>query len=80
MTMSEFDSKVANGEDLVILDNFVLDVSEFKLSHPGGVFSLEHNIGSDISKFFYGGYALELNKPSVLAPYAHSNQARKIVN
>jgi cytochrome b involved in lipid metabolism len=37
----------------------VLDVSRFMEEHPGGKFSLEHNIGRDISKFFYGAYQLE---------------------
>ena len=56
----------------------VLEVSRFLDEHPGGRFSLEHNIGQDISKFFYGGYSLE-NESKVEA-HAHSNDARLIVN
>jgi cytochrome b involved in lipid metabolism len=42
-----------------VLDDMVLDISDFINTHPGGKFSLSHNIGKDISKFFYGGYSLE---------------------
>lgn len=59
MSMDEFLSKVKNGEQLVILDDMVLDVSKFQYNHPGGLFSIHHNVGRDISKFFYGGYSLE---------------------
>jgi cytochrome b involved in lipid metabolism len=30
-------------------------------NHPGGKFVIEHNIGRDVSKFFYGGYSLDGN-------------------
>ena len=52
---------VANGTPLVLLDNLVLNVSEFMNQHPGGRFLIRHHIGTDISKYFYGGYALEGN-------------------
>ena len=61
----------------------VLDVSRFMDEHPGGKFSLEHNIGRDISKFFYGAYQLE-NGPTKFGgynlAYTHSNDARSAVN
>jgi cytochrome b involved in lipid metabolism len=47
-------------------------------NHPGGRFSLDHNIGKDVSKFFYGGYSME--NESGLAPHTHSNDARKALN
>jgi len=60
-----------------LLDNLVLDVGDYMDNHPGGKFLLEHNIGRDISKFFYGGYGLDGN---VLASGSlkntHSNIAR----
>jgi hypothetical protein len=37
---------------------------------------IEHNIGRDISKFFYGSYMLETN----VRQHLHSNIARKIAN
>jgi cytochrome b involved in lipid metabolism len=65
----------------VILDEMVLDVSKFISHHPGGMFVLEHNIGQDISKFFFGGYSLDGNLgPKPAGGYKHSNYARKIVN
>jgi hypothetical protein len=75
---SDFKKRVAGGEQLVIVDDLVLDISKFKLSHPGGKFSLEYNIGRDVSKFFYGGYSLENGGGS--SPHIHSNIARCIVN
>ena len=70
--------RVKSGEQLVILDDMVLDVSQFQFKHPGGKFVIKHNIGRDISKFFYGGYTLEVSAGN--KPYTHSNIARKIVN
>jgi hypothetical protein len=51
--------------------------------HPGGAFVLSHNVGRDISKFFYGGYALDGNSSNpkdANSRHTHSNVARKIVN
>ena len=36
----------------------VLDLQNYANFHPGGKFALEKNIGRDISKFFYGSYAM----------------------
>lgn len=54
----------------------MVDLSKFKFSHPGGKFVIEHNVGRDISKFFYGSYMLEND----MDPHLHSNIARRIVN
>jgi len=65
----------------VLLDNLVLNVSEFMNQHPGGRFVIRHNIGHDISKYFYGGYCLENNQGSLHAQgHVHSQVARMIVN
>jgi cytochrome b involved in lipid metabolism len=53
----------------------VIDVSSFKYEHPAGRFLVEHNIGRDISKFFYGGYAME-NFTGSNRTHVHSNMAR----
>ena len=67
-----------NGEQLVILDEYILDVSQWMRQHPGGTFAIKHNVGRDISKFFHGGYALEnIHK---VREHKHSNDARKVVN
>ncbi len=49
-------------------------------NHPGGRFLLEHNVGRDVSKFFYGGYSLDGNLIKGGSHInTHSNVARKIV-
>lgn len=45
----------------MLIDNLVIDVKDFINVHPGGRFVIRHNVGTDISKFFFGGYALEGN-------------------
>ena len=40
MSIEEFDKRVKNGENLVILDQFVLKIDEFMADHPGGKFSI----------------------------------------
>ena len=56
MSIGEFNTRVSQGEKLVILDDLVLDMRPYLYNHPGGAFVIEHNIGRDISKYFYGGY------------------------
>lgn len=59
MHTKEFLEHIKNGKQYVILDDMVLDIQSYKFGHPGGTFLIEHFIGQDISKFFYGGYQLE---------------------
>jgi len=61
----------------VIIDDLVINIGEYKGYHPGGSFALEHFIGQDISKYFYGGYKTENFNSS--RTYTHSNQARLVV-
>ncbi|MFS8160341.1 MAG: cytochrome b5 domain-containing protein [Candidatus Roizmanbacteria bacterium] len=63
---------------MVILDDMVLDMNRYRWNHPGGNFTIQQNVGKDVSKFFYGGQMLENNLSTT--PYAHSNIARLIVN
>ena len=79
MTSEEFDYKVKNGAKLVILDGYVLDIASFINDHPGGRFSLNHNIGRDVSKFFHGGYSLE-NISTPMPHHTHSVNAKRVVN
>lgn len=56
-------------------------MAEFISHHPGGKFFIKQNIGRDVSKFFYGGYAMEGNRPNQsIMGYNHSNYARLVVN
>jgi cytochrome b involved in lipid metabolism len=62
MKREEFEQQVfTEKKSYVILDNLVIDIEKFQDKHPGGKFVINHNIGRDISKFFYGGYSLEGN-------------------
>lgn len=80
MSRSDFTRNVKNGQKLVIVDNLVVDVSEFLSVHPGGRFVLHRVIGTDISKFFFGGYCMEGNLEGVSPGHNHSWYARMIVN
>jgi len=81
MTVEEFEKCLEKGAKYMILDDLILDVSEFYRVHPGGKFVIEHCIGTDIAKFFYGGYSLEDNmKPKPAFGFRHSNYARIIAN
>jgi cytochrome b involved in lipid metabolism len=77
ITLEEFNTRVfEKGEELVLLDDMVLDISKYMFNHPGGKFLLAHCIGRDIGKFFYGGYILENYKFS--KPLNHSFIAKNI--
>ena len=63
----------------------VINIASYAYAHPGGTFLLEYNVGRDISKFFYGAYALDGNgnnpkNQESTKKHAHSNIARKIAN
>ena len=75
--MEQVAAMVAAGKKLVLLDNLVLDLNGFERVHPGGKFNLTHNLGRDISKFFYGGYQLVNEKGK--SPHTHSQAALDIL-
>lgn len=59
----------------------VLDLTTYVNNHPGGAFYLNQTIGRDISKYFYGSYALDdnqVNRCSNNNVHYHSNIGRKI--
>lgn len=78
ISVGEFRARIKSGEKLVILDEYVLDVSWWMDEHPGGRFSIEANIGRDVSKFFHGGYSLETIDQ--LPHHAHSTDSRYVVD
>jgi cytochrome b involved in lipid metabolism len=80
ITRDQFETLLKRGEQLMILDDLVLNVSQFINVHPGGKFVLQHTIGTDISKFFFGGYSLEGNIGTHTRGHSHSSDARLIVN
>jgi len=78
---ADFNEQLLVGKKLVVLDDLVLDMTKYIDYHPGGKFVLNVNNGRDISKFFYGGYALEGNDGNAPAEgYNHSNYAKMIVD
>lgn len=80
MTLDEFNQK-SKSQCLVLLDDLVLDVTQYMDNHPGGRFVFEHCISQDVSKFFYGGYGLDGNAIKGGAkPRIHSNVARAVVD
>ena len=74
-TAQMVDIEVERGEKLVILDNLILNTNGYERQHPGGKFTLIKNFGRDISKFYYGGYALVQSK-GAYGVHAHSEASR----
>lgn len=64
ITLEQFERLKANDKGLLIclLNDLVLDVTAWADKHPGGRFLIEKTRGTDISKYFYGGYAYESTK------------------
>ena len=63
---------------LLLIDDLVVDATDYAPYHPGGQFIIERCRGTDISKFFYGGYNLEPKTNGV--NYMHTNYAFLAVN
>lgn len=82
LSEAAFKAKVEHGEKLVILDNVILNLAAYEHQHPGGAFLLQQTVGRDISKYFYGGYALDgnmnLEPGQATLNHAHTNIARKV--
>ena len=74
ISVQQFTRRVKEGHKLVILDDMVLNTENF--DHPGGQYLLDYNIGRDISKFFYGGYALN----SSYKEFEHPQSSLLLVN
>jgi len=72
ITIAEFNERIEKKEKLMILDDLVLDVKDYLDDHPGGRFLIEYCLGRDISKFYYGGYALD-NNGKQAKRHMHSN-------
>jgi hypothetical protein len=79
ITEEEFFAITRKGKrHLVLLDDLVLDATDYAPYHPGGKFIIERTRGTDISKFFYGGYNLEPANNG--ENYNHTNYARAACN
>lgn len=79
ITEEEFYGITRRGKrHLLILDDLVLDCTDYAPYHPGGKFIIERTRGTDVSKFFYGGYNLEPLTNGL--NYNHTNYAREACN
>ncbi|KAJ3110799.1 hypothetical protein HDU96_006261 [Phlyctochytrium bullatum] len=55
-TMQEVSERVTNkGQELLVIDGFVLDVADFKEKHPGGAKILKGYYGKDATETFFNG-------------------------
>lgn len=72
-----FANRIENGEKLVLVEDYIVNIEPFMSKHPGGEFALRHNVGKDVTKFFFGGQALAVS--SKVAPHQHSNAAKRIL-
>jgi len=48
MNLFEFNSRVKSGDQLVLFNNYVVDLSSFVREHPGGPFLIKRVIGKDV--------------------------------
>jgi Cytochrome b5-like Heme/Steroid binding domain len=79
ITEEEFYTITRKGKrHLLLLDDLVLDATDYAPYHPGGKFIIERTRGTDVSKFFYGGYNLEPANNG--ENYNHTNYARLACN
>ena len=79
MTEEEFYRITRKGRrHLLLIDDLVVDATDYAPYHPGGKFIIERTRGTDISKFFYGGYNLEPQNNG--QNYNHTNYARLAIN
>jgi len=69
ISMTEFHTRVAHGEQLIIISGLVHDVAHFVHDHPGGRQTLLHHVGTDATNFFEG------RQGSDLQAHAHSKEA-----
>ena len=74
MTHAEAMQKIALGKKLVFYDELVLDVGNFRWSHPGGSIMFENTIGQDMGKFLHGSSSIG----GSFNAYNHSHQALKL--
>lgn len=68
MQWEEFQQQARTGCNLIVINGFVYDVSEFVTIHPGGASMLTGAIGKDATKMFEGDV------------YGHSNAARNLLD
>ncbi len=68
---------ISKKRKIVLLEDLVIDVTDYASSHPGGKFIFDKMTGKDIGKYFYGGYAFDSDSPVY---HRHTNYARRIIS
>lgn len=71
MTHEEAFVEIYRGKEYVFVDDLVLDVTNFKKSHPGGQYMIYDTIGEDLGKYMCGCSSYGGN----FQPYTHSETA-----
>jgi len=58
-------------KDYMFYEEFVIDITDFKFSHPGGAYMLNDSIGEDTGKYMIGCSSANGD----LEPYTHSSES-----
>jgi len=77
MSKEDFDSKVAAGVKLVVLDDFVVDVSAFITEHPGGEKIMKPYIGKNVSNAFRTVYKHSIAAKNLQATFRVARMKEK---
>jgi len=77
MTMHEYRKKIAEGDQLIIINEIVHDVAPFVDSHPGGRLTLLHHVGEEDSTPLFNGISTGSEK---VAPHVHEKTALKFLS
>lgn len=63
--------KVLNGQEWVIVDGAILDVSSFARRHPGGARLILNAMGTDMTQELIGAEG-SIGRAASFAPHVHS--------
>ncbi|CAN0339329.1 unnamed protein product [Pylaiella littoralis] len=77
-TTEEFNDKVLKGQSWMLIDNAVIDISEFWQRHPGGRRLLLNAVGTDVTHEILGR-DLSVGVQMAFSPHLHTQTAWDIV-
>jgi len=77
ITMIQYRKRVAEGDQLIIIDEIVHDVAPFVDSHPGGRLTLLHHVGEEDSTPLFNGIS---TGSETVTPHVHDKIALKFLN
>ena len=76
MTHIEAIKLIKDGKEYMFADDSIIDIKDFKLSHPGGTYFIQNSIGQDTVKYMIGCSSYE----GKFNPYTHSEKALSLLN